>query len=193
MNRVLQIGSMLLLAVGAATGSNQKEPKDPPPPPPSPKTKAARPQAGAPPAGLPKGAQRLVNPGNIATRLFRMTPEERERVLEQLPPQQQDNARKTLAWFDNLPKETQAVQLRRLEHFEQLAPQKKAEVRQLVAQANQLPPARRALVGRALLTLQQMNDQQRENTLRRPAFQNRFSLEELKIIIGLSDAWMGPL
>jgi hypothetical protein len=146
-----------------------------------------------PKAGIPKGAGRLVNPGNIATRLFHMSPEERDRVLEQLPPQQQENARKTLAWFDGLPPQQQALQLRRLEHFEQLAPQKKAEVKQLVVQANQLPPARKAQVGKALLTLQQMDDQQRETTLRRPAFQNRFSLQELKIIIGLADAWMGPL
>jgi len=59
--------------------------------------------------------------------------------------------------------------------------------------ANQLPGPRKAAVGRELVLLQQMTDQQREATLRRPAFQERFSPEELKIIKGLADAWMGPL
>jgi hypothetical protein len=38
-----------------------------------------------------------------------------------------------------------------------------------------------------------MTDIQREVTLQRPAFQARFSPEELRIITGLADAWMGPV
>jgi hypothetical protein len=199
MSRFLQIASLLLLAAGAGWGRYQKPPKAKPAPPPA-RPAAAKPvppksgNPGAPKGQVPKGAQRLVNPGNVATRLFRMTPEERERAIEKLPnPQAQENARKTLAWFDNLPKDQQANQLRRLEHFAQLPPERKAEVRELVTAANQLPPPRKAAVGAALLRLQQMPDEEREATLRRPAFQSRFSLPELKIIIGLADAWMGPL
>jgi hypothetical protein len=36
-----------------------------------------------------------------------------------------------------------------------------------------------------------MSDQQREATLKRPQFQERFSPEELHIISGLADVWMG--
>jgi hypothetical protein len=189
MNRVLQIGSILLLAVGASVGK-QKEPKESPPPPP-PKIKPVAPKAGTPKA-LQKGAQRVVNPGNVATRLFHMTPEERERVIDKLPPQQQLNVRNLLAWFDSLPKETQELQIRRIERFEQLPPQRKAEVKQLTAEVNQLPPPRKQAVGQALARLQRMTDEEREATLRKPAFLKQFSLEEIKIIIGLSDAWMGP-
>jgi hypothetical protein len=189
MNRAFQMGGFLLLAVATGFAARrQAEPKNPPA-----ASKPAQPSGGVPKAPAAKGAQRLVNPGNVATRLFRMTPEERDRALEQLPPQQQENARNTLAWFDGLPKEQQAIQLRRLEHFAELPPARKAEVRQMVTAANQLPPDRKRAVGQALLRLQQLNDQEREAILRRPAFQNRFSLEELKIIIALADAWMGPL
>jgi len=193
MGRILQIGSVLLLVVGASYAGAQQEPKAPPKPPKPAPAKPAPAKGGAPKA-IPKGSARLLNPGNVAVRLFRMTPEERERALEKLPNEQaRENARKTLQWFDSLPKETQELQLRRLEHFSQLPPEKRAEVKQLVVQANQLPPPRKAAVGRALVLLQQMNDIQREVTLQRPGFQARFSPEEFRIVSGLADASMGPL
>jgi hypothetical protein len=197
MNRALQIGGLWLLGIGASFGSGpQAAPKNKPAPVPHPVAARPSPPKGGARGGTPapqaKGAGRLVNPGNVATRLFRMTPEERDRVLEKLPANQQENARKTLAWFDSLPKEQQANQLRRLEHFAQLPPERKAEVKQMVMAANQLPPPRRVALGQALLRLQGMTDEQREAALNRPAFQSRFSPEEFKIISGLADAWMGP-
>lgn len=193
MDRILQIGGIVLLVIGSSFGADQKAPKEPPPAKTQPVLKAAPPNGGVVKGGLPKGAQRIVNPANAATRLFRMSPEQRERALEPLPPKQQENARKLLAWFDNLPKEQQDIQIRRLDHFSKLPPEKRAEVRQLVVAANQLPPPRKRIVGAELLRLQQMTDAQREATLNRPVFQARFSAEELRIITGLADAWMGPL
>src|ERR1700691_3134690 len=107
MDRILQIGSVLLLVVGASYGSNQ--PKDSPQPPPKPApAKPAPKKGGAPKQAIPKGAARLVNPASVAARLFRMSPEEREHALEKLPTEQaRENARKLLAWFDSQPKETQ--------------------------------------------------------------------------------------
>src|ERR1022692_3677654 len=117
MNRVVEIGAVLLL--GAVAGLCDQKPvaKEPPPPPrPAPvKKNAAK-------AGGPKAGQRLVNPANPATRLFRMTPEQRERAFEQMNPQQQESARKLMQWFDGLPKEQQTIQLRRLGRFGQMPP-----------------------------------------------------------------------
>jgi hypothetical protein len=135
-----------------------------------------------------------VNPSNVASRLFRMTPEEREHQLEKLPTEQaRENARKLLEWFDDLPKDQQDIQLHRLDRFAQLTPEKRAELRQLVVTANQLEGPRKNAVGRALVLLQQMNDQQRETALHSAAFKEGFSPDELKIIIGLADAWMQPM
>jgi hypothetical protein len=193
MNRILEIGGILLLVVGVSFGSKSQGPKDEPPRQPKP-AKTAPAKGGVPKQQpIPKGAARLVNPASIAARLYRMSPEEREHALEKLPTEQaRENARKQLEWFDSLPKEQQAAQLRRLDRFAELTPEKRAEVRGLILEANHLPPARAAAVRQALFRLQQMTDQERENTLHRPAFQARFSPEELRIITGLSDAWMGP-
>jgi len=192
MNRILEIGGILLLVVGVSFGSESQGPKEESPPQPKP-AKAAPAKGGAPKQQpIPKGAARLVNP-SPAARLFRMSPEEREHALEKLPTEQaRENARKQLEWFDSLPKDQQAAQLRRLDRFAELTPEKRAEVRGLIVEANHLPPARAAAVRQALFRLQQMSDPERENTLHRPAFEARFSPEELRIITGLSDAWMGP-
>jgi hypothetical protein len=193
MDRIRQIGSVLLLAVGASYGHTQ--PKDSPQPPPKPApAKPAAKKGGAPKQPIPKGAARLVNPASVAARLFRMSPEEREHALEKLPNEQaRENARKKLQWFDSLPKEQQALQLRRLDNFAKLTPEQRAEANSLLVEANHLPPERAVAVRQALYRLQQMTDIQREVTLQRPAFQARFSPEELRIITGLADAWMGPV
>jgi hypothetical protein len=193
MRRILQIGSVALLVAGAIYGSD-KQAQDAPPPAKSAPAKPAAPRGGVPKGQpVPKGGARLVNPAPVAVRLFRMSPEEREHALEKLPTEQaRENARKLLAWFDSLPKETQEMQLRRLDSFAKLTPEQRAEVRGLIVEANHLPPGRGAAVGQALYRLQQMNDQQREATLESPAFQARFSPEELRVIRGLADAWMGP-
>ena len=172
----------------------QQGPKEPPRPASKPAPAKPGPPKGGVPKAIPKGAARLVNPSNVAARLFRMGPEEREHALEKLPTEQaRENARKLLQWFDSLPRETQELQLRRLDRFARLTPEKRAEVKHMVVEANQLPPARKAAVGRALAQLQQMNDIQREVTLQRPGFQARFSPDELRLIRGLADAWTGPL
>jgi hypothetical protein len=195
MNRILQIGSMLLLVAGVSYGGKRQEPKDSPRPPSQPApAKPAAPKGGVPKAGIPKGGARLVNPANIAARLYRMTPEEREHALEKLPNEQaRERARKELELFDSLPKEAQEIQLRRLDRFAQLTPEKRAEVRGLMAEANALPPNRAAAVRQTLYQLQKLTDEQRESMLQRPAFQARFSPEELRVIRGLADAWMGPV
>src|SRR5580698_10780947 len=117
MNRILQIGSMLLLA-GVSYGAKRQEPKDSPQPSKPAPAKPAAPKGGVPKAGIPKGSARLLNPSSVAVRLFRMSPEEREHALEKLPNEQaRERARKLLEWFDSQPKETQEIQLRRLDNF----------------------------------------------------------------------------
>ena len=186
MNRLLEIGTVLLL--GAVAGLCDQKPAAKEPPPPGPavvKKNAAK-------GGVPKVAQRLVNPANPATRLFRMDPEQRERAFEQMNPQQQESARKLVQWFDGLPKEQQAIQLRRLERFEQLPQEQRAEGRGLLKEAQELPADRRLLVRQALARLQNLPDADRDRFLNSPAFKARFSAEEQRVITRLADAWLPP-
>jgi hypothetical protein len=193
MNRWVEMGAVLLL--GAVAGlCDQKPPaKDPPPPPPRPAPVKPPAKNNAMKGGVPKAAaQRLVNPANPATRLFRMPPEQRERAFEQMNPQQQESARKLVGWFDGLPKEQQAIQLRRLERFEQLPPEQRTEVRGLLKEAQDLSADRRLQVRQALGRLQNLSDADRDRFLNSPAFKARFSAEEQRVITRLADAWLPP-
>src|ERR1022692_3348257 len=122
MKRWVELGAVLLLGAVAGLCNDQKPAaKTPPPPRPAPVKPPAKNNAAK--GGVPKAAaQRLVNPANPATRLFRMAPEQRERAFEQMNPQQQESARKLMQWFDGLPKEQQTIQLRRLGRFGQMPP-----------------------------------------------------------------------
>lgn len=190
MNRTLQIGAVLLLAAASGLCAQQGAPKAPPPP----RVPLGRPvlpkKAGAKLGG---GGQRLINPASPAARLFQAAPEQRERALEQLPPDLQDQIRKNLQWFDGLPREQQAIQLRRVEHFSNLPPEKKREVRQQLQKLNSFPPERRQAVRQALMILQRLPDSERAARMNSDAFKNRFTPEEQKIILDLSEAWLPPM
>ncbi len=133
---------------------------------------------------------RLVNPMSPAAQLMLATPAQRERELKRFTPEQQEQIRKQLAWFDSLPKEEQAIQIRRLEKFATLLPTEKAIVRQAMQALNQLPPLRRQMVRGALANLLNVSPEVRARRLKNPAFQMRFSPEELRIMQDISDAWL---
>jgi hypothetical protein len=186
MSRLMIVSGVLLLGVGSALCAQP--------------VPAPRPgQPGPPAKNIPKAApkiakaqQRLVNPANPATRLFRATLEERERALEKMTPEQQKNARGIWQWFDRLPKDQQDMQLRRLDRFLQLTPAQRAEIRALLREVNELPQDRKRQLGQALLRLQTMPDAQRAQLLNSPAFKERFSPDEQRIIARLADAWLPP-
>ena len=187
------LGAVLLLGSVAGLCSDQKAAaKDSQASPPAAPRPAAKKNAAANAGGTPKKAQRLVNPTNPLTRLFGMTPEQRERAYERMNPQQRDRAQNLVKWFDDLPKPQQQIQLKRLEHFEQLSPEERAEVGGLLKEAQELPPARRGMVRAALARLQTMPDADRDRFLGSPQFKARFTAEEQRLITRLADAWLPP-
>src|SRR4051812_26164667 len=112
----------LLLAAPAVFAADQKD--------------AARPMV---PRGIPEGGPKgpkvgpaLSNPGSPVARLYRATPEERERALEKLPARMQEQFRQQLARFDAMPKAQQEVLIKRAERFASLSTEEKAAVAQLM-------------------------------------------------------------
>ena len=140
---------------------------------------------GGPKAGLPKPGPRPTNPANPMVRLFGATPEERDRALEKLNPRAQEAARKQFAWFDSLPKEEQARVLRRAERFDALTPEQRDTFRRQTQAWQQMPQERKQQIGAVLRRLETLPEEQRQEWMRRPAFQNRFSPEEQKLISDL--------
>lgn len=186
MRRALQIAGLLWLSLAVGLCDQNKA------------AKAAGPRPG-PNAlkggGAPRKAlgPRLTNPSSPAARLFQATPEERERAIEKFPPARQAAIRKNLEWFDRLPRAQQELVLKRSERLAELPPEKQRAFRQQMQALNRLPVERRQAVGQALRRLQVMPDGERAKVLAGEEFKNRFSADEQKIIMDLSEVMLPPI
>src|SRR5579871_2049547 len=143
-------------------------------------------------SGPPRPAPRLANPGTLVRQLMRMTPEQRERALEKLPQQRQEEIRERLRQFDNLPKAEQQRRLQLSETFAALPPEKQDLIRRQIRAFNQLPDDRRRVVGAAFQRLRRMPESERQARLASPEFQNRFGPAEQQIIADLAENWPPP-
>ena len=160
--------------------------------------KAVRPAQALPrERGVPKAPRamgpRITNPRSPVTRLYRASPEERERALEKLPPAMQERFRRNLSWFDGLPRQQQDIVVRQTERFAALPPEKRREFQLQLRALNQMPPERRRPVVQTLRRLQMMPDAERAAVLGSEQFKSRFSPEEQKIILDLSEVMLPPI
>jgi hypothetical protein len=137
--------------------------------------------------GRPNRAPRLANPGAVVQRLMRMTPEQRERALQKLPPERQARIREQLQRFDSLPKAEQERRLQLGATFANLPPETQNLVRRQIRAFNQLPEDRRRIVGAAFQRLRRLPPAERQARMARPAFQNRFTPEEQQMLSDLSE------
>jgi hypothetical protein len=184
MMRTFQFAALSLLVAAAAMGEEQARRGAARPAPP----RAGAPFRGVVPrGGAAKAGPPMVNPANLAARLYKASPEERERALEKLPPARQAQARRQLEEFDRLPIEQQQIRIRQAEKLASLPPEKRREVTQTWRTFQTLPPDRKQAVRAALRRLQTMPDEQRARILASDQFRLRFSPDEQKIIVDLSD------
>ena len=188
MIRSIQVIGLLVLAASGGLCADQNKPEKAPAQP-----KGGPKAAAAPKGGAPKMGPRPTNPASNAAKLYSLSPEERERILEKFPPQQQQGIRNNLKWFDGLPKEQQQVVLGRAERFAALSPQERAEFQRQFRALAQLPQERRQLVNQALRRLQGMSEAERVMRLNSPAFKERFKPEELHMIDKLSEVILPPM
>jgi len=195
MRHLLQVGGLLAACAACGWAADQKNaPRN------TPNGAAAHPAAGKPAiARNPGGGRRpqlgppLSNPASQAARLYKATPEERERALEKVPPKQQDQIRRQLATFDAMPKEQQQVFIRRAERLASLPPEQQTPFRQQMMALGKLPQDRKRAIGLALRSLEPMPAEQRQRILNSQEFKNRFSPEEQQMIADLSEVMLPPI
>jgi hypothetical protein len=180
--RVFQIGGLLLLA--ATSGFPEQKGGGKPP-----KANAQIKNGGpADPGTRPAtGGPRLPNPlGNPVQRLMAMPPEQRERVLEKLPPLQQANLRQRLDAFDKLPPSEKARRLQLLQSFSSLPPEKQQILARQLPAFNALPEDRRKVLRKELVQLWRMPESERQARLSSEGFKGQFSPSELQMLSDIS-------
>jgi hypothetical protein len=136
MIRYVQIAPLLVAAETSVLCAAPKEP-----------AKIVRPTQPPRPPAAPKGAAKIGNPGaSVARRLMRVTPEQRERALEKLPPQQQAQIRQRLERFDKQPPQQRERMIQQYQEFQSLPPEKQNLVTRQIQAVNQLPEDRGPVV-----------------------------------------------
>jgi hypothetical protein len=142
----------------------------------------------------PARSPAIAPPPNLALldRLERMSPEQRQRALDRLPPLRRERIEARLRWYRNLTPEERNRVRRQFEWFRQLPPEKQDAVRQLSRRLNQLPENRRRAVRRGVRELQMLEEPRRQFRLSRPWFRNRYSPEELEMVQELLEVLPPP-
>jgi hypothetical protein len=111
-------------------------------------------------------------PGPDVQRFLRMSPEERQRALAQLPPERRQQIEENVGRLERLSPEQRAQLERRYQIFEKL------------------PPGRRALVREAIMRLRAMPPAQRKAVLESDDAKLRFNPEEIRLlrdVVGLPE------
>lgn len=136
-----------------------------------------QPHANNPP--FPRGRGGM-NPNRemMLERWSRMTPEERQRALEKLPPERRERIEQQLKRYQSLsPEERQRLRAR-MEAWDRLPPEERDQRRELFRRFSSLPDDRRPMVRRELNYLRNLPEADRQARLASEAFRNRYSPEE---------------
>ncbi|MGD0200641.1 MAG: DUF3106 domain-containing protein [Bryobacteraceae bacterium] len=152
----------------------------------------ARAQEGPPEQGRPHGAPRM-RPGlTVLDRLERMSPEERRRFFESLPPERRQRLQERFEQYERLSPEERARLRRGLGRFRQLPPDQQDAARRLFSEFRLLPPDRRVMLRQELRRLRWLEPAERATRMDSPAFVGLYSAEERRILRGLLDLTPGP-
>ena len=145
---------------------------------------------GGSPKGLPKQGNpaRLNNPAHQFERLLSMTPDQRERVIEKLPPQQQERLRGRLEQFDRLPPAQKALRMELANRYFALPAERQQAYTEQVQAFNKLEPRRRRELVEELKSLWALPESDRQARLSNEAYKARFSPAELQILETISAA-----
>jgi hypothetical protein len=118
----------------------------------------------------------------ILDRLDRMTPEQRRRLLDRLPPERRERIERRLRQYQSLTPEQRENLRRRFERFRELPPEKQDSARKLFRIFNNLPSDRRDVVRREYRNLQRMGDTARKLRLTSDDFRTAYNASEQQLL-----------
>ncbi len=111
-----------------------------------------------------------------------MSPQERKRAIEKLPPERQKQIERNVERYNQLSDEEKEKLRSRLEHFNSLSAEDQRRTRQLSREVTEMPEARRAEVRREMARLRRMNEEQRKKRLASGQYKDKYSTDEKRVI-----------
>lgn len=137
-----------------------------------------RPGGKAPPLPGSKAMDKMARRVNEFDRLERMSPEQRKKALDRLPPERRQRIEEGLERYHNMNPENKE----RLRNFARLPEEQREAIRQNFRRMQDLPPGRRAMVRRELQLMRDMPAADRESRLQSDQFKRRFDPSEQNLI-----------
>jgi len=125
-------------------------------------------------------------------RLHNMSPAERRRALEKLPPDRKRTVQQRLDEYDRLSEADRAKLAERFENFSELSPEKQESVRKMFRRMVTLPPERRQVLRRELNQLHRLPEDERRARIASQEFRESFNPSEREILEELSALSPGP-
>ena len=141
-------------------------------------------KATAKPAAAAKNP-RPANAPQTLDKLYRLSPEERQRALSNLPSPRRQNIEKRLQEFDKMPAGQQDRVRERLEKLNALPQERRVEVRRSIQEFSQFPQERKAGLNREVRKLAAMDPAAREQYLASSGFREKYSEGDRKLIADL--------
>ncbi|MBL0160603.1 MAG: DUF3106 domain-containing protein [Bryobacterales bacterium] len=140
----------------------------------------------------PQAQTRPRVPPNRVERFRQLTPDQRKKALESLPPGRRQQAEQRLQQLDTLPPAERDALDRRYEAFQNLPFEQQQLARQVFRKLNALPLSRREALRAEMDTLRRLPPQERSGHLLHPALRKRFSSKERAILNDFSSFLSTP-
>jgi hypothetical protein len=127
------------------------------------------------------------NAGDPALERFsRMTPEQRQKALEKLPPERRQEILRKFQDFQTLPLTDKRRVAEQLERLRSLPPRQQNQVRRALRQLQALPDDRRILVHKEMEHLSVMAETDRRARMNSEEFRNLYSPAEQQMMVNLA-------
>ena len=116
-----------------------------------------------------------------------MSPEQRQKALNRLPPEQRQKLQERLDRFNQLPPERQQALKNLYNRLHELPPERQNAVRQSINKFAQIAPERQQAIRGELTNMANMPPEERRTYVSTPEFRQKFNKKEQEIVRDMSE------
>ena len=116
-----------------------------------------------------------------------MSPQQRQKALDRLPPDQRQRLQERLDRFNQLPPEQQQALKNLYNRLHELPPERQDAVRNSINKFSQQPPERQQSIREELRNMAGMSAEQRKAQVSSPEFKQKFNKKEQEIVRDMSE------
>jgi hypothetical protein len=149
-------------------------------------TGVAQARQGGPRASKPHSEKTPKNVKTPIDEFMRMSPEERQKALNRLPPEQRRRLQERIEKFNQLPAGQQQTLRNMYDRLNQLPAERQQVVRKSLNQFSQQPPDRRQAMRQELRSMAPLGTEDREARMASPEFREKFNEKEQGIVRDMS-------